>query len=108
MDVGMTPAEVAIIRPAVFGDRFLTLSPYCRLYSLRSITDAEGTLIAAWDWAGAQEGREVRIVLRAAFDVPGMGDESNRLVYHVARRLADLAGVDTAPIVVDRAVRNAR
>lgn len=106
VQAALGPAEVALLRPGLMGESFSSLSPFCRVYHVRSIDDAEGTLVAAWDWSQvtATHGT-VPITVRASFDAPGMEAEARRLAFHVARRLADLAGVETAPLVIDEDVK---
>lgn len=99
VSVSLDDAEVAIVPVSLMGPRFAELSPWLRVYELRSITDAMGSLYIARDWTVPpnRHGSEV-IVIRAELDGSRLGDDANRLERGIARRLVQLAGVDTAPM----------
>lgn len=96
VDAALVEAEVAVIRPRLMGPRFTAVSFACRVYLLRSITDAEGLLVVAYDWQSEPSAKgSVPITVRA--EVEGQPAATEILVLGVARRLAQLAGVETAP-----------
>lgn len=99
INVSLQDGEVAIVPVSLMGPRFAELSPWLRVYELRSITDASGSLFIARDWTVPPDPRgSVVIVVRAELDGSRLGDDANRLERGIARRLVQLAGVETAPM----------
>lgn len=91
--------EMAVVRASLMGTSYTALSPWCRVYQVRSISDAAGTVAVAMDWRAEPDARGARpITVRCDLDGPSGSESEARFLKAFSRRLAQLAGVETRPL----------